>query len=52
MRYSIEFHDGLSWSVAQGNIGNKSTAEQIVAVLITEYPDYQFRIVSNELITF
>ena len=50
MRYSVEFNDGSGWTVAQSNIGNRTTAEQILAVLSADYPDYQFRIVANELV--
>jgi hypothetical protein len=52
MRYSVEFNDGLGWHLVQSNIGNTSTANQILSVLSNEYPDYLFRIVPNELITF
>lgn len=52
MRYSVEFNDGLGWTAAQSNIGNRITAEQILSVLSADYPDYQFRIVANELVEF
>jgi hypothetical protein len=54
MRYSVEFddHQGLGWSVIQSNIGNRTTAEQIVSMFESQYPDYSFRIVSNELVEF
>jgi hypothetical protein len=52
MRYSVEFNDGSGWHVAQSNIGNTSTANQIVEALSNNYPDYVFRIVEQELIEF
>jgi uncharacterized phage-like protein YoqJ len=52
MRYSVEFNDGNGWHLIQSNIGNTITANQIVATLSNEYPDYLFRIAAQELVAF
>lgn len=45
MKYSVQYHDGIKWNIAQNGIGNRVTAEQVRDALKAQYPDYTYQII-------